>query len=58
MTREQCRELAELLAGDDLPVEVRVASLARILEIVYALGRAQGATETAFELMHKREDRN
>jgi hypothetical protein len=56
VTREACLELAELMAGDDLPAEVRVAAVARVLEIVYQLGKSQGAAEAAFELLHRREN--
>lgn len=56
MTREECQELAELVAGDALPAEIRVAAVARILEIAFALGKSQGAAEAAFDILHQRNN--
>ena len=58
MTREECQELAELMAGDELPKEVRVAAVARIIEIAYALGKSQGAAEAAFDVLRDRSSGN
>lgn len=56
VTREECLELAELVAGDTLPAEIRVAAVARILEIAYALGKSQGQIEAAFNILHQRDN--
>lgn len=56
MTREECQELAELVAGDTLPAEIRVAAVARLLEIAYALGKSQGASEAAFDILRERNN--
>ena len=47
-----------MVAGDGLPAEVRVAAVARLLEIAYALGKSQGAAETAFELLKRGKNGN
>jgi len=58
MTREECQELAELVASDSLPAEIRVAAVARILEIVFMLGKSQGSAETAFDLLRRSNGEN
>lgn len=56
MTRQECLELAELVACDTLPEEVRVAAVARVLEIAYALGKTQGEAEAAFNILNRRDN--